>query len=86
MTWMVATIVIIVILIISVYITSALAITKKAIIYKESERTTDLLLEKSLFAYFLSGENPSLLIKLEQKEFYVDFEDKLNEIGDNTNE
>jgi len=85
MTWVVATLTIIVILIISIYITSALAITKKTIKYKEYDRENDLLLEKSLFAYFLLEESQrdALYDKLKDIEFHDDLDDKLEEIGGN---
>ncbi len=80
MTWVVATIVIIVILIISIYAASLLAQKNKIIRYKEYERESDIVMEKSIFAYFLSGDN-SIYNELVQQEFYADFDDKIDEIN-----
>ena len=83
-TWLVATIIIIVVLIISIYTTSLLANIKKTLPYKEGERKSDLIMEKSLFAYFsVNGESPgkeSMYNHLEQQEFFADLGSKRNEI------
>ncbi len=83
MTWVVATIVIIAILIISVYAASLLANTKKTISYQEEKRKSNLLMEKSLFAYFSVTDIKKSLIynKLKQQEFDVDIDAKRNEIA-----
>lgn len=82
MTWVVATIVIIVILIISIYAASLLANTKKTLSYQKEKRESDLLMEKSLFAYFSINDTKKNLIydKLKQQEFDVDLDDKRDEI------
>jgi len=82
MTWVVATIIIIAILIISIYAASILANTKKTLLYQKEKTESDLLMEKSLFAYFLSdGEKKNLIYnKLKQQEFSVDLNDKRDEI------
>ena len=85
MTWVVATIVIVVILVLSIYITSVLAVSKKVIKYKDYDRENDLILEKSLFTYFLldSSQQEIIYDTLANQEYYVDFGDKLEEIEDN---
>lgn len=61
-TWVVATIVIIFVLIISVYATSLLSKTKKVDYYSDSifskgySRTQDFVLKKSLYSYFLTSD------------------------------
>lgn len=82
MTWVVATIIIIIILIISIYAASLLANTKVIIPYQKEKRVGDLLMEKSLFAYFSVDDTKKNLIydKLEQQEFAVDLNDKRDEI------
>lgn len=92
MTWVVATIVIIAILITSLYITAKLAESKKVIHYvkgvfsEEYERTDDLIMEKSIFSYFLvEDEEKKTFIydQLRGQEFHTDFEDKFEEIKQN---
>ena len=80
MTWIIATIVIVVILIVSIYVTSLLAQTRKVIPYQDFERENDLIMEKSLFAYFLSGRDETIFSKLGEQKFYADLEDKVKEI------
>jgi hypothetical protein len=82
MTWVVATIVIIAILIISVYAASLLANTKKTLSYQKEKRESDFLMEKSLFAYFSVNDTKKNLIydKLKQQEFDVDLDEKRDEI------
>ncbi|GAI63277.1 unnamed protein product, partial [marine sediment metagenome] len=85
MTWVVATIIIIVILVISLYTTSLLAQTKKVIHYKY-KRAADLIMEKSLFSYFLvKDETKKTFIhnQLKEQEFYADLDDKFEEINMN---
>ncbi|HEB47021.1 MAG TPA: hypothetical protein ENI22_00960 [Candidatus Pacearchaeota archaeon] len=81
MTWVVATLIIIVILIISIYAAFLLAQTRKKI-FVETEREDDLLMEKSLFAYFLADDTKKNIIlnKLKQQEFHADLDAKLDEI------
>jgi len=81
MTWVVATLIIIVILIISVYASFLLAQTRKKI-FVETEREDDLLMEKSLFAYFLADDTKKNIIlnRLEQQEFHADLDAKLDEM------
>lgn len=89
MTWIVATIVIVAILIVSIFTTSLLANTKKTISYKKYERTHDLIMEKSVFAYFLSEDADKKVIfdwmqEQEEKDlFYADFKDEIENIEDN---
>ena len=82
MTWVIATIVIIAVLIISIYAASLLANTKKTLSYQKEKRESDLLMEKSLFAYFSVDDTKKNLIynKLKQQEFDVNLDDKRNEI------
>lgn len=84
-TWVVATIIIVVILIISLYTTSLLAQTKKIASYKY-ERESDLLMEKSLFSYFLAEDETTksfIYNWLREQDFNADLEDKFEEIGGN---
>jgi len=82
MTWVVATIIIIAVLIISIYAASLLANTKVIIPYQKEKKDGDLLMEKSLFAYFSVDDAKKNIIynKLEQQEFDVDLNDKRDEI------
>ncbi len=85
MTWIVATIIIVVILILSLYTTSLLAQTKKIASYKY-ERESDLLMEKSLFSYFLAEDEITkafIYDWLREQDFNADLEDKLEELGGN---
>ena len=82
MTWVVATIIIVVILIISVYAASLLANTRKTLSFQKEEVKSDLLMEKSLFAYFSAdGVRKNVIYnKLKQQEFDVDLDNKRDEI------
>lgn len=82
-TWVVATIIIVVILIISVYAASLLANTRKTLSYQKEEIEGDLLMEKSLFAYFSASDTKKDFIydELKQQEFDVDLDNKRDEIG-----
>ncbi len=82
MTWVVATIIIVVILIISVYAASLLANTRKALSYQKEKIESDLLMEKSLFAYFSANDTKKDFIygELKQQEFDVDLDNKRDEI------
>lgn len=81
MTWIVATIVIVVILIISIYISSLLGETKNIVSYDDFDRENDLLMEKSVLAYFLAGEDRTILDKIEQQEVYGNLGNKIKEVG-----
>lgn len=82
MTWVIATIIIIAALIISVYAASLLAQTKKTISFAKDQGESDLIMEKSLFAYFLVDDTKKNLIynRLKQQEFNIDLDDKIDEI------
>ena len=82
MTWVVATIIIIAVLIVSIYAASLLANTKKTLSYEKEKSESDLLMEKSLFAYFLVDDTKKDFIynKLKQQEFNIDLDDKRDEI------
>ena len=80
MTWIIATIVIIVILISSIYISSLLGEAKSIISYNNFNRKNDLLMEKSVFAYFLSEKSQAIYGKIKQQELYGDLDDKIKEI------
>ena len=76
MVWIVATLIIFLLLAVSIYAASFLAKTK-IISYSEQLRTQDVVMEKSLFAYFLiensetKNEVYNSLIKMkEEKKFY----------------
>ena len=83
MTWVVATIIIVVILVISVYAASLLANTKKTLSYQKEKIESDLLMEKSLFAYFSANDTKKDLIysELKKQEFDVNLDNKRDEIG-----
>ena len=80
MTWIIATIVIIAILIISIYISSLLGEAKSIIPYKDFERKNDLLMEKSLFAYFLADKSQIIYNQIKEQELYDDPDNKIKEI------
>ena len=83
MPWVVATIIIVVILIISVYAASLLANTRKTLSYQKEKIESDLLMEKSLFAYFSANDTKKDLIysELKKQEFDVNLDNKRDEIG-----
>ena len=93
MTWTVATIIIIVTLIVSIFLSSKIAeandliYSPKKILESDYKRTGDLVMEKSIFVYFLSeGENRNLVYdwlndKSDEEDFFVDFEEKINELN-----
>ena len=86
MTWIVATLVIIVLLGISIYATSILS-KKKVIDYEKEDGTQDIVMEESLFAYF-SIQDSSVQEKVykslekmnQEKKFYEDFSSKFTQI------
>ena len=86
MTWVVATLIIIVLLGISIYAASFLS-KSKVMKYKTEKRSQDILMEKSLFSYFLV-QNSILqekifesLEKMNQEEkFYEEFNSKFQQI------
>ena len=80
MTWIIATIVIIVILIISIYISSLLGEAKSIIPYDDFDRENDLLMEKSVFAYFLSDKSQAIYGQIKEQEYYDDPDGKIKEI------
>ena len=81
-TWVVATIIIIAILILSIYVASLLSNTKKTLTYASEGRKGDILMEKSLFAYFLANETDKEVIysELKKNDFPINLDTKLNEI------
>ena len=92
MTWIVATLIIIVLLGISIYATSLLS-KLKIMNYEKEERTQDIIMKESLFAYF-SVQDPLIqkkvfenLEKMNQEEkFYEDFNSKFQQIKFNLEE
>lgn len=92
MTWIVATLIIIVLLGISLYASSLLS-KLKIIDYENEERTQDSVMEESLFAYFLIQDSIvqqkifNELDKMNQEEkFYEDFNSKFQQIKFNLEE
>lgn len=86
MTWIVATLIIIVLLGISIYAASLLSKTK-VMNYKEEDRSQDVVMEESLFAYFsiqdliIQEKVFESLDKINQEEgFYEDFNSKFMQI------
>ena len=86
MTWIVATLIIIVLLGISLYAASFLS-KSKAVNYKTEERSQDIIMEESLFSYFLVQDSVlqkkifENLEKMNQEEkFYEDFNSKFQQI------
>lgn len=86
MTWVVATLIIIVLLSISIYASTFLAKTK-IIHYGDDSRTQDIVMEKSLFAYFQIKDSSAQTIvledlssRVEQGYFYADFDSKLKKL------
>lgn len=85
MTWIVATIIIVLVLLTAIYSSSFVAKTKKFLSYDSYERSEDLILTKTTIAYFLASDDfkSIILFKLKNDFYYVPYIDKLNEIGDN---
>ena len=86
MTWIVATLIIIVLLGISLYAASFLS-KSKVVNYKTEERSQDIVMEESLFSYFLVQDSVlqkkifENLEKMNQEEkFYEDFNSKFQQI------
>lgn len=86
MTWIAATLIIIVLLGISLYASSLLS-KLKIIDYEKEDRTQDIVMEESLFAYFLIQDFSvqkkvfENLEKINQEEkFYADFNSKFQQI------
>ena len=86
MIWIVATLVIIVLLGISIYAVSILS-KKKTMNYEKEDVVQDIVLEESLFAYFLIQDSSvqekvfESLEKMNQEEkFYEDFNSKFTQI------
>lgn len=93
MTWVVATLIIIVLLSISIYATTILANAKSVSSKTESvfslgySRTQDVVMENSLFAYFQINDSSvqakigdDLSSRAEQGYFYADFDSKLKKL------
>ena len=86
MTWVVATLIIIVLLGISLYAASFLS-KSKVVNYKTEERSQDIVMEESLFSYFLVQDSVlqkkifENLEKMDREEkFYEDFNSKFQQI------
>lgn len=86
MTWIVATLIIMVLLGISIYATSLLS-KAKIMDYEKETRTQDIVMEESLFAYFSVKDSAvqekifNELEKMSQEEkFYEDFNSKFTQI------
>jgi hypothetical protein len=90
MTWVVATIIIIVTLIVSLFISSSLSDAKELIVKAKDIASSgekikfDVILEKSVLTYFLSAENKKQGIYLWAEEneemFYGNFNERVEEI------
>src|SRR3989338_10378186 len=86
MTWIAATLIIIVLLGISIYAASLLS-KLKIIDYETEERTQDIVMEESLFSYF-SVQDSTVQNKLfenldkmsQEEKFYSDFNSKFQQI------
>ncbi|MDP2672234.1 MAG: hypothetical protein Q8O84_00280 [Nanoarchaeota archaeon] len=86
MTWIAATLIIIVLLGISLYASSILS-KLKIIDYETEERTQDIVMEESLFSYF-SIKEPTVQNKIfenlekmnREEKFYKDFNSKFKQI------
>ncbi len=80
-TWMVATIIIVAVLIISLFVAFGLAKTKKKLPFIE-KRKSDILMEKSLFTYFSADDakKAEIYSGLEQQELFANLNKKKNEI------
>ncbi len=86
MTWIVATLIIIVLLGISLYAAGILS-KLKIIDYEKEEITQDIVMEESLFAYFLVQDSfvqekvlESLEKMNEEEKFYINFNSKFQQI------
>ena len=86
MTWVVATLIIIVLLGILLYAASFLS-KSKVVNYKTEERSQDIVMEESLFSYFLVQDSVlqkkifENLEKMDREEkFYEDFNSKFQQI------
>lgn len=93
MTWVFATLIIIIILSISIYAATLLAKTTKFVQYsdvsllpKENLKTYDILMDESIFAYFLSSKEyqQDVFNRLDRMnkegKFYSDFNFKFNKL------
>nr|MBI4156895.1 hypothetical protein [Candidatus Woesearchaeota archaeon] len=86
MTWIVATLIIIVLLGISIY-TASLLSKSKIVDYKTGERSQDLVMEESLFSYF-SIKDSAVQEKIfkgldkmnQEKKFYANFDSRFKQI------
>lgn len=86
LTWVIATIIIIVILLASVFISSELSKIKKIIHLADEKKLSekDLLMQKTIFAYLLDkNENSHAKIKSLQDEFRGELDSELNRIEGN---
>ena len=92
LTWIIATIIIILIMVVFIYISSSLAEKTKIIdlkdkVFSEKYKTNDIMLGKSLFVYLLikdSSEKEFIYNQLKKDEelnkFYEDLDSKLKEL------
>jgi len=82
MTWVFATLIIIAILIISIYLASLLANTKKTFTLGSDDRRVDIVMEKSLFAYFPADavQKRTIYENLKTMTFHTNIDNKLNEM------
>jgi len=88
MTWVVATITVIFILILSLFLSVKMGEAKEItkVFSEDYESSSDLIMEKTIFVYFLLDESKKDIVYgfLQEQEdaeaFYVDFENKFGEI------
>jgi len=84
-TWVVATIIIIFVLITSIYASSLVAKSKKVLSYDSYEREADGIMTKMILSYFLTNGNgqADILFKLQNDVFYGNAFAELNKIRNN---
>lgn len=88
MTWAVATVIIVLILVFSLFISAKMGEAKEItrVFSEDYEHSADLIMGKTILVYFLLDENKKDLVhqflqeQEDAEEFYVGFENKLGEI------
>lgn len=88
MTWAVATVIIVLILVFSLFISAKMGESKKIqkVFSDDYKHSTDLIMEKTIFVYFMLDKNQKDIVyqflqeQGNKEAFYVDFESKLGEV------
>jgi uncharacterized protein HemY len=81
-TWIFATLIIVALLVVSIYLSSLMGTAKKVFVFGSESRKADIVMEKSLFAYF-SGDavqKRTIYQDLQKMTFHANLNAKLNEM------